>query len=100
MSMQKAHLRLEALYELSKLFASFETVEQTFAPAVDVVTRTLRLRSAILMVAENGRSRMNVWPSESQDSEHMRAVRDSSTACHDARRKCRHRRLITDLGSR
>jgi signal transduction histidine kinase len=75
-SQEKAYQRLEDLYEISKLFASFENVEQTFAPALDIVTRTLPLRSAILMEAEGDRSKMNIWPSEGQDSEPMRAVKE------------------------
>jgi signal transduction histidine kinase len=79
---EQAHRRLEDLYEISKLFASFENVEQTFAPALDIVTRTLPLRSAILMEAEGGRSKMSVWPSEGQDSEHMRAVKEHVEAAY------------------
>ena len=81
--LEKAHRRLEDLYEISKLFASFENVEQTFAPALGIVTRTLPLRSAILMETdEGGRSKMNVWPSEGQDSEQMRAVKEHVEAAY------------------
>jgi signal transduction histidine kinase len=74
-SLEQVHRRLEDLYEISKLFANFENVEQTFVPALDIATRTLPLRSAILMEAEGGSSKMNIWPSEGQDSEQMRAVK-------------------------
>ena len=82
--LEKAHRRLEDLYEISKLFASFENVEQTFAPVLGIVTRTMPLRSAILMEteAEGGRSRMNVWPAERQDSEQMRAVKEHVEAAY------------------
>jgi signal transduction histidine kinase len=78
----QAHRRLEDLYEISKLFASFENVEQTFYPVVDIVLRTLPLRSAILMEAESGRSTMIVWPSEGQSSEPMRAVTEHVEAAY------------------
>jgi signal transduction histidine kinase len=78
----RAHLRLGDLYEISKLFASFEDVEQTFVPVLDIATRTLPLRSAILMEAEAGGSKMNVWPADGRDSEQMRAVKEHVAAAY------------------
>ena len=72
----KAHQRLEHLYEISKLFASFETVQQTFDPALGIVARTLPLRGAILMEIEDGRSRVIVWSSEDQGAEQRRVARE------------------------
>jgi signal transduction histidine kinase len=74
--------RLEDLYEISKLFAIFENVEQTFAPALDIVMRTLPLRSAILMEAESGHSKMNVWHPEGRGSEPVRAVKEHVEAAY------------------
>jgi len=79
---EQAHRRLEDLYEISKLFASFEDVEQTFVPALDIATRTLPLRSAILMEAEAGGSKMNIWPTNGGDSEQMRAVKARLAAAY------------------
>src|SRR6266404_2457489 len=81
-SADQAHRRLEDLYEISKLFASFEDVEQTFVPAVDIANRTLPLRSAILVEAEAGASKINVWPADAPDSEQMRAVKEHVTAAY------------------
>jgi signal transduction histidine kinase len=74
--MERAFHRLEHLYEISKLFARFETVEQTFDPALAIAARTLPLRSAILIQADGGRSKMIVWCSEGQSSEQMGAVKE------------------------
>jgi signal transduction histidine kinase len=79
---EQAHRRLEDLYEISKLFASFEDVGQTFVPALDIATRTLPLRSAILMEAEAGGSKMNVWPADGGDSEQMRDVKEHVAAAY------------------
>lgn len=68
--------RLEHLYEISKLFARFVNVEQTFEPALGIATRTLPLLSAVLIETEAGRSKMMVWPSEGQNTEQMRAVKE------------------------
>jgi signal transduction histidine kinase len=68
--------RLEHLYEISKLFASFETVAQTFGPALAFAARTLPLRSAILIESDGGRARMHVWSSEGQGAEQVRAARE------------------------
>jgi signal transduction histidine kinase len=70
-----AEQRLEHLYEISKLFASFENIDQTFDPALGIVAKALPLRSAVLIEAESGWSRMIVWSSEGQSVEQRRAVR-------------------------
>ncbi len=80
--MEQAHRRLEHLYEISKLFASFENVEQTFDPVLAIVTSTLPLRSAILIEEEDGRSNMIVWASAGQDSEQMRAGKEHVQAAY------------------
>jgi signal transduction histidine kinase len=74
--------RLEHLYEISKLFASFENVEQTFDPALGIATKTLPLRSAILIETEDGRSKMIVWAAEGQKAEKMRAVKEHAEAAY------------------
>jgi len=68
--------RLEHLYEISKLFASFETVAQTFGPALAFAARTLPLHSAILIESDGGRARMHVWSSEGQRAEQLRAAKE------------------------
>ncbi len=70
-----ANQRLEHLYAISKLFASFENIDQTFEPALGIVAKALPLRSAVLIEAENGWSKMVVWCSEGQSAEQQRAVR-------------------------
>jgi signal transduction histidine kinase len=74
--LEQAHRRLERLYEISKLFARFENVEETFDPALAIVAQTLPLRSAILMETDRGRTRMVVWRSEGQTAEQLRAVKE------------------------
>src|SRR5690349_10898447 len=79
---EQDHRRLEALYEISKLFASFEDVEQTFVPALDIATRTLPLRSAILIEAESDGPKINVWPADAGDSEQLRADKEHVEAAY------------------
>jgi signal transduction histidine kinase len=67
--------RLEHLYEISKLFASFETIDQTFEPALGIVAKALPLRSAVLIEAESGWSNMVVWRSEGQSAEQQQALK-------------------------
>jgi len=73
-SKERAHQRLEHLYEISRLFAGFENVEQTLDAAIGIVARTLPLRSAILV--ETGLARMIVWSAEGQSPEQLRAAKD------------------------
>jgi len=80
--LERAHRRLEDLYEISKLFASFETVEQTFVPLMAIATRTLPLRSAILMEVDGAGARINIWPAASQGSAATRvATANIEAAC-------------------
>ena len=80
--LEQAHRRLEHLYEISKLFASSENIEQPFDPALGIATRTLPLRSAILIETGDGRSRVIVWPSEGRDAEQMRAAKEHVAAAY------------------
>lgn len=73
--LEPATQRLEHLYEISKLFASFETIDQTFDPALGIIARALPLRSAVLIEAESSGSKMVVWRAEGQSAEQQRAVR-------------------------
>src|SRR6266852_715664 len=57
----RADRRLQHLYEISKLLTRFETVEQTIHAALGIVSETLPLRSAILILETEGRPRMVVW---------------------------------------
>jgi signal transduction histidine kinase len=78
-SLDQARLRLEHLYEIGKLYATFENVEQTLEPALGLVAKTLPLRSAILIETEDGRSRTTVWPSGGEDAEHLRVAIERAT---------------------
>jgi signal transduction histidine kinase len=73
--LEQAHRRLQDLYEISKLFASFENADQPFDPALAIVARTLPLRSAALVETQDGRYKMTVWPSEGQSAAQVRVVR-------------------------
>jgi signal transduction histidine kinase len=79
-SLEQIRPRLEHLYEIGKLYATFENVEQTFDPALGLVAKTLPLRSAILIETEDGRSRMTVWPSKGEHPEHLRIAVERATA--------------------
>ncbi|MFY2564093.1 ATP-binding protein [Corallococcus terminator] len=81
-SLEQAYRRLDHLYEISKLFASFESVAESFDPALGILAKSLPLRSAVLIETENGQSKMIVWPSELQDSERLRAVKDHAEASY------------------
>lgn len=81
-SPEQVSRRLEHMYEIGKLFASFEHVEQPLDPVLVIVTRTLPLLSAILIEIYDDRSRMIVWPSTGQSSDAVRVVkRHAQAAC-------------------
>jgi len=60
--------RLEQLYEISKLFVSFDVVKHTLDAALKVIADKLPLESAILIEAViGGHTDMVVWPCEGSD---------------------------------
>ncbi|HXI59720.1 MAG TPA: ATP-binding protein [Polyangia bacterium] len=79
---EKAHQRLESLYEISKLFARFENVEQPFDPALGIVAKTLPLRSAILVEKGEDRSKMIVWSAAGQNDGHLQPVKEHVGAAY------------------
>ncbi len=73
----KTQARMEDLFEISKLFARFDDIEHTFAPTMEIATRTLSLRSAILMETQAGHeASVNVWPANGQFPELMQEVKE------------------------
>jgi signal transduction histidine kinase len=74
--------RLEQLLAISKLFASFENVAQTFDPALDIVAQTLPLRSAILIETHGGHLQMFISPSSGERPEHIQAVKQHAVTAY------------------
>jgi signal transduction histidine kinase len=81
-ALKQADRRLSQLYEISKLFASFENVQQTFDPALAIVTKTLPLRSAILVEAEERRAGMVIWAAKDRDEGELQAVKDHAESAY------------------
>ena len=79
---EQANRRLECLYEMSTLFASFTSVEETFDPVLGIASRTLPLRSAVLIETRDQALRMLVWGAEGQSDEHMHAVKANVESAH------------------
>jgi len=80
---ERVQQRLEHLYEISKLFASFETVEQTFGPTLAIAAKTLHLASAHLLEVEDGRSQVVAWSTEGQSAGQLEAARERLVAVSD-----------------
>ena len=80
--LEQAHRRLEHLYEISKLLASFEDVQHSFDPVVAIAARTLPLHSVVLIEKDDGHTQMIVWSSEGRDSEQMRSVKKHVKAAY------------------
>jgi signal transduction histidine kinase/ActR/RegA family two-component response regulator len=66
---------LEHLYEISKLLMKFENVEQIVSSILAIVTETLPIRSAILIVEIDGQPRTLVWKAEDLDAEALAAAK-------------------------
>jgi signal transduction histidine kinase len=79
---EHAHLRLHHLYEINKLFARFEDIEQTLDPALRIATETLHLRSAVLTEADGVHARRIVWASDGQSTEQLQALKARVETAH------------------
>jgi signal transduction histidine kinase len=77
-----AHHRLQRLYEISTLFAGCTNVEETFEPVVGIASRTLSLRSAVLIETREQGAQMFVWESAGQTVEHMGIVKANVESAH------------------
>jgi signal transduction histidine kinase len=64
--LDRAHHRLQHLYEISKLLTRFRNVERMVADVIGLVAQTLPIRSAILMVDRAGLPRAIVWQAEGE----------------------------------
>ncbi|HZL17034.1 MAG TPA: GAF domain-containing sensor histidine kinase [Polyangia bacterium] len=79
---EHAHLRLRHLYEISKLFARFENIEQTLDPALGIAAQTLHLRSAVLTEVDGTCPTRIVWASNDQSVEQLQAVKAHVETAH------------------
>ncbi len=61
LDLREAYRRLDHLYEISKLLTQFESPEETVLGVLGVATRTLSLRSAVLVETDPHRERVIVW---------------------------------------
>jgi signal transduction histidine kinase len=80
---EHAHLRLQHFYEISKLFARFENIEQTLDPALRIAAETLQLRSAVLTEADGVHPRRVVWASDGQSAEQLQAIKAHVEMAHN-----------------
>jgi signal transduction histidine kinase len=69
----QAHQRLEELYEISQLFATFASVDEALDAILAVAARTVPIHSAILMQVDEARSTMVVWSHDTRDSAFLKA---------------------------
>src|SRR5437868_2767384 len=70
----QSHQHLQHLYEVSTVLTRFQTVEKTLPEVVEVLARSLSLRSAILILEAAGEVRTMSWQAESGDAARLRAA--------------------------
>ena len=74
-SHEYVYARLERLYEASKRLATFENIDETLPAVLEVVTQTLPLATAILVVKLEDRDRTFVWSAEKRGEDQVRDAR-------------------------
>ncbi|HEY0475999.1 MAG TPA: ATP-binding protein [Kofleriaceae bacterium] len=75
--------RLEQLYEISKLFASFDVAKHTLDAALKVIADKLPLESAILIEAViGGQTDMVVWPCEGSDPARLTSAKSHAAGAY------------------
>ncbi|MBI4510856.1 MAG: GAF domain-containing protein [Deltaproteobacteria bacterium] len=82
--MEQAHVRLQQLYEISKLLTRFQSVEATVPQIVEIVARALPLRSAILILADRAPSvpRMIAWQAKGQGEKTLQSAKTHAQAAY------------------
>jgi len=73
--LERSYQHLRHLYEVSTVLTRFQTVEKTVPEVVDVLARSLPLRSAIFILEAAGGGRTIAWQSEGGDADRLRAAR-------------------------
>lgn len=77
-----AHDRLAHLYEISKVLADFQGIEETIPSALAIADEVVPLRSAVL-IAEIGEAPVTlVWPAADPNAERTRGLVTRARACH------------------
>jgi signal transduction histidine kinase len=72
--MERAHRRLEHLYEISKLLARFDDVERSVVEVIALVAETLPVQSAILILRTAGLPRTIFWQAEGDEEQPLQAA--------------------------
>src|SRR5687767_7146128 len=72
--LERAHRRLEHLYEISKLLARFHDVERTVPEVIALVAETLPVQNAILILQTAGLPRTIIWQAEGDEEQPLQAA--------------------------
>lgn len=74
-AMERAHMLLEHLYDVSKLLTRFQSVEGTLPYVIGLIAQTLSLRSAIFITETAGAARTIVWQARGESPFRLRAAK-------------------------
>lgn len=72
---ERAHRRLEHLYEISKLLTRYRSVEQTVPEVMALLAQALPLRSAIFILETADTPRTIAWQAQGETAQRLRAAR-------------------------
>ena len=81
-SKERAHHRLAHLHDITKLFANFESVARTFDAALAIAAKTLPIRTAILIEAEDDGLHLTVWAPTDLGASELSAVKAHAADVH------------------
>jgi PAS domain S-box-containing protein len=81
-SLERAHARLQHLYEVSKLLTRFSGIEATVLAIVEIVRRALSLRSAIFILDAESSPRTIIWHADDVDAAWLRASKARARASY------------------
>jgi PAS domain S-box-containing protein len=73
--LERAHLRLEHLYQISKLLAGFHSVERTVPDVIAVIAQTISLHSAVLVEETAATPRMIAWQARGAPEQRLLAAK-------------------------
>jgi signal transduction histidine kinase len=79
---ERSRLRLQHLYDISKVLTQFESAERTLPDVLALVDRALPLRSAIFIIESAGGPRAVTWQTAGERAERLNAAQDHAQTAY------------------
>jgi signal transduction histidine kinase len=80
--LERSQLRLQHLYDISKLLTQFQSAEQTLTEVVALIDRSLPVRNAIFILESRAGPRVVTWHAADEDANRLEAAQDHAQTAY------------------